>query len=137
MSSNLNSHDPNAALSNEERQAQALYDFLHGILPQDDPDVPASEAELGKALRSLADETQPGDEFNASLQEVLQMEARSKKSRAIIGSLGRTVGWAAVLLVLVLGLGWAIRNLLPQPPALETGTQVGPGQSRQHRLNLK
>ena len=85
MSSNLNSQDPEAVSSAAERQAQALYDFLHGLLPQDDPDVPAGEAELGKALRALADETQPGEEFDASLQEVLQAEARRGRSKAAVG----------------------------------------------------
>ena len=121
MTSNPFSQDP------EERQAQALYDFLRGLLPQDDPDVPADEAALGKALHALAQETQASEQFDASLQEILQAEARRRRSKAAVGRLGRTLGWAAVVLALVVGLGWAIRNLLPQPAALGTSTVVGPG----------
>jgi hypothetical protein len=110
----------------EERQAQALYDFLKGLLPHDDPNVPADEAALGKALQALAEEIRPDEQFDANLQEILHTETRRVRSRAAFGNFGRMLGLAAAVLALLVGLGWAIRTLLPQPAVLGTATMNNP-----------
>jgi hypothetical protein len=115
---------------NPEREADALEAYLQGALPADHPDLPAAEAELGLALKSAAQEIQPPAQFEAELERSLMREAQRKPSRLQRGlaSTGRTAAWAALAIVLLLGLGWVFRTLLPgtAPGAGPTGTVSAP-----------
>jgi hypothetical protein len=105
-----------------EREAEALDAYLHGASPAGHPDLPAAEAELGLALKSTSEEIQPPAQFEAELERSLMREAQRKPSRLQRGlaSTGRTAAWAALAIVLLLGLGWVFRTLVP-------GTAPGAG----------
>jgi hypothetical protein len=130
-----------AGAADEERQAQRLYDFLRGSLPQtalppaaaltqDAPggpaqmpaNLPAGEAALGQALLALADQTRPDEAFQARLQAQLHTAARRKQNRAIFWSAGRLLAGAVGVLLLVAGLTWSIRTLVSRPVTAELAT---------------
>jgi hypothetical protein len=119
----MTTHDP-------EQAAKALDSYLHGTLPADHPDLPAVEAQLGLALKSAAEEIQPPAQLEAELERSLIREAQRKPSRLQRGlaSTGRTAAWAALAIVLLLGLGWVFRTLLPTaaPGAGPTGAASPP-----------
>jgi hypothetical protein len=104
----MTTHDP-------KREAEALDGYLHGELPADHPDLPAAEAELGMALKGAAQQIQPAAQFEAELERSLMQEAQRKPSKLQRGlaSTGRMASWATLAIVLLLGLGWVFRTLLP------------------------
>jgi hypothetical protein len=98
-----------------EREAEALDAFLRGQLPADHADLPRAEAELGAALKNAAKQIQPQAKFETELERALMREARRKPSRlrSSLANAGRTVAWAALAILLLLGFSWVFRTLLP------------------------
>lgn len=104
----MTTHEP-------KKEAEALDAYLHGNLPADHPDLPKAEAELGVALKSAAQEIQPSAQFEAELERSLMREAQRKPSslRRSLAYAGRTAAWAGLVVVLLVGLSWVFRTLLP------------------------
>lgn len=139
-------HGPNSTgKRNPEEEAEALYDYLRDLLPAGAPEVPGEEAALAADLKHLAQEIQADPEFASSLEDKLlstlnpeplpasgrpspvrptrpapDRASAARSLRAALFSSGRTLLWAGMALALVLGFSWAMRNLLPQPPAAAT-----------------
>lgn len=109
-----------------EEQAEALDAFLHGKLPADHPNVPQAEARLGAALKSTAQEIQPPAQFEAELERSLMRQAQHKPASPYrkLAAAGRATAWAGLAIVLLLGLSWVFRTLLPAaaPDAAPTGS---------------
>ena len=106
----------------EERQAQALNDFLSGVRSLNDPELPAGEAALAADLRLLARESHPDPNFATSLGALLADEARRARRRLQVRRIGQAGAWAIMALVLLFGLSWAIPNLLPRTGAQPTAS---------------
>jgi hypothetical protein len=117
----METNDPN-------RQADALFKALNGQINPDDPDLPRQEADLAGSLRELAHEIHTDPRFKAGLEARLKNTAGQKaaRSRFSLRSLGLGLSWIALGALLLIGLGWAIQNLLPRPagpvPVVATST---------------
>jgi hypothetical protein len=98
-----------------ERQSEALDAYLHGQIPADHPELPKYEAELAAELKSAAQQIQPPAKFETELERALMQEARRKHSglRRSLSGAGRTIAWAALAILLMLGFSWVFRTLLP------------------------
>ncbi len=97
---------------------------------QADPNLPVEEAALGESLQSLAGSIQPPAKFQSDLEKELsrmagenaqKMKQPPQKARSDTRSTWLTGFWrvfalGAALLLLVGGLGWAIRSAIPNFP---------------------
>ncbi len=112
-------------------EAEGLYAYLHGRRPASDPEVPPEEAKMAAALRSLAQEIQPAPGFQIDLQARLSRKQRAMHSaaRSTNWQAGRAAAWVVLAILVVAALGWAIRNLVPQPllSASQSPTPAGAG----------
>jgi hypothetical protein len=116
--------------SNDSQKAEALYNSLHGKGRLDDSNLP-EESAVGQEIQSIASEIQPSARFQANLEKGLSQLAveTTQKTRRFyrqpnlesgVQSAGfnpwHLLAWGTVIVLLVGGLGWAIRSVLPNSP---------------------
>jgi hypothetical protein len=116
--------------SDELTQAERLYAALRGQNGADQ----GPEQELAAALQAMNKSQQPGRSFAVSLEA--QLAAAHTVSKHTPQAAGRTrsfagaLGWAMLAALLLFGLAWVLRNVLPGPqpattqPAIETANPV-------------
>ncbi len=80
-------------------------------------------------LRRLADQIQPDEQFQTNLEERLAQAAQAQgqpgeRRRSFVP---RDLVWITLVILVVLGLAWGIRNLLPEKESL---TAAQPGQTQ-------
>jgi hypothetical protein len=96
------------------READALYGYLRGERPRDDPDLPAAEAAFLDSLLLEAQKIQSETQFQAALEKRLASQALAKQRWTGRRKIGIGVAWAALVILMVVGLVWVLGTLAPQ-----------------------
>ncbi len=115
----------------EITQAESLYAGIQGTQPHNRQ---SEEADLAQRLQALAHAQQPEPQFVSSLEaqlaavqraalggaERVQPAALQNPSGGRRSSVFATLGWFALAALLIFGLSWIFRNLLPEPQPAAT-----------------
>jgi hypothetical protein len=103
-------------------ESETLDAMLRGQSSPQTADVTNAEIALVGALKATAKDIHADPQFQAQLENRLIQLHKNRRPRTdqLIFSTLRTAAWVGLAALLVLALGWSIRNLLPQPVTLAT-----------------
>lgn len=101
-----------------ERQADALDAYLHSVPKDSLSDLPHEEANLAQSIRLSVSSWIPDRQYCNHLEEQLEAKINNTNRngwRNYLSTLLRDLAYVTIILLLIGGLSWSIRHLLPKP----------------------